>query len=84
MVPGAEDSDAQEEDADAQELRLEVSDTGQGATAVSDGAGSGIRGMTERARLYGGEVEARAHSGGFVLSARFPLHRVVAAEGAPR
>lgn len=77
VAPGAESSAAQE-------LRLEVRDTGQGAAALSDGAGSGIRGMTERARLYGGDVEARAHSDGFVLGARFPLHRVVSAEGTPR
>lgn len=77
VAPGAESSAAQE-------LRLEVRDTGQGAAALSDGAGSGIRGMTERSRLYGGDVEARAHSDGFVLGARFPLHRVVTAEGTPR
>lgn len=77
VAPGAESSAAQE-------LRLEVRDTGRGAAALSDGAGSGIRGMTERARLYGGDVEARAHSDGFVLGARFPLHRVVTAEGTPR
>lgn len=77
VAPGAEGTAAQE-------LALQISDTGHGAAALSDGAGSGIRGMTERARLYGGHVEARAHSGGFLLTARFPLDRVAPGEGAAR
>lgn len=54
-------------------LMLEVRDSGRGAAAPDDGAGSGLLGMTERARLYGGTVTTRAHSGGFDVLARFPL-----------
>ncbi|WP_147103493.1 sensor histidine kinase [Nesterenkonia populi] len=64
---------------DDAELVVEVRDTGQSSAAPSDGAGSGILGMTERARLYGGEVEAQPEPGGFRLTARFPLSRVAAA-----
>ncbi|PRZ17707.1 sensor histidine kinase [Nesterenkonia sandarakina] len=54
-------------------LMLEVRDSGRGAAAPDDGAGSGLLGMTERARLYGGTVTTRAHAGGFDVLARFPL-----------
>ncbi|MGJ9424234.1 sensor histidine kinase [Nesterenkonia halotolerans] len=54
-------------------LMLEVRDTGRGAAAESDGGGSGLLGMAERARLYGGTVQTRAHESGFDVLARFPL-----------
>lgn len=62
------------------ELALEVRDTGQGATD-DDGAGSGLLGMAERAKLYGGSLVARPKGeesleSGFVVEARFPLSRV--------
>lgn len=56
-------------------LMLEVRDSGRGSAAADDGAGSGLLGMTERARLYGGTVTTRAHAGGFDVLARFPLTR---------
>ncbi|GAB3190049.1 sensor histidine kinase [Nesterenkonia suensis] len=54
-------------------LVIEVRDTGRGARAEGDGAGSGLRGMAERARLHGGDVQTRAHAGGFDVVARIPL-----------
>ncbi|NDK33081.1 sensor histidine kinase [Nesterenkonia haasae] len=65
----------------AGELALEISDTGRGAAARNDGAGSGLLGMAERARLYGGSLNAKAKGeesleSGFSVEARFPLERV--------
>lgn len=54
-------------------LVIEVRDTGRGARAEGDGAGSGLLGMAERARLHGGDVQTRAHAGGFDVVARIPL-----------
>ncbi|WP_157984042.1 sensor histidine kinase [Nesterenkonia muleiensis] len=63
------------------ELALEVSDTGRGAQAHNDGAGSGLLGMAERARLYGGTLTAKPKGEeslepGFTVEARFPLDSV--------
>lgn len=58
------------------ELALEIHDTGRGAQAPSDGRGSGLLGMAERARLYGGQVTAHPRQDGFEVMARFPLARV--------
>jgi len=56
------------------ELVLEVADEGGGATAEDGGAGQGLAGMRERARLHGGELDARPVAGrGFVVRARIPL-----------
>jgi signal transduction histidine kinase len=55
------------------ELQLEVRDNGQGS-ATSDGLGHGLVGVSERVKIYGGEMTAGAASeGGFVLSSRLPL-----------
>ncbi|HIW99027.1 MAG TPA: hypothetical protein H9871_02680, partial [Candidatus Nesterenkonia stercoripullorum] len=54
-------------------LMLDVSDTGAGARAVTEGAGSGLLGMQERAALYGGSVSAQPHARGFTVTAEFPL-----------
>lgn len=54
-------------------LVVEVSDDGLGSRAEGDGCGSGLRGMRERAALYGGTVETGAHDGGFDVTASFPL-----------
>jgi signal transduction histidine kinase len=58
-------------------VELEVRDNGHGPIGEGSG-GRGIIGMRERAALYGGRFWAGpAPSGGFIVSARFPL------EGAP-
>jgi signal transduction histidine kinase len=55
------------------ELTLEIADEGPGPGSGGDG-GQGLVGMRERARLYGGELDARSPNGhGFVVRARFPL-----------
>lgn len=55
------------------QLVVRISDTGVGSGADGDGRGSGLLGMDERARLYGGEVTTRAHSDGFDVVLRLPL-----------
>ncbi|MER7519788.1 sensor histidine kinase [Streptomyces sp. NPDC126499] len=56
----------------ADELRLRIEDDGGGAP--EDGPeGSGIRGMAERARAFGGELTARNVPGGFRVDARLPF-----------
>lgn len=65
----------------AGELALQISDTGRGAGAHHDGAGSGLLGMAERARLYGGTLVAGPKGEepletGFTVDARFPLDRL--------
>ncbi|MFJ8631909.1 sensor histidine kinase [Streptomyces sp. NPDC093568] len=58
-----------------EELALSVEDDGRGAAAgpVLAGDGSGIAGMTERARTLGGELAAGARpEGGFAVRARLP------------
>lgn len=55
-------------------LQVEIADDGLGASTVN-GHGFGIIGMGERARLYGGTLEAgpRAGDDGWRVCARFPL-----------
>lgn len=57
------------------ELTLTVEDDGRGSAARPAGAGggSGIAGMTERARALGGELTAGPRpEGGFAVRARLP------------
>ncbi|MFJ9638062.1 sensor histidine kinase [Streptomyces sp. NPDC101178] len=57
------------------ELALAVEDDGRGpaAGAAGPGSGTGITGMTERARALGGELTAgRRPEGGFTVRARLP------------
>jgi signal transduction histidine kinase len=54
-------------------VTLELRDNGGGRTGVdADGtgptAGNGIRGMTERADLYGGQLDAGADTGGWLVT----------------
>ncbi len=61
------------------ELRVDINDDGAGAAAGTAagalaGTGSGLPGMRERARAYGGDVRAGPReSGGWSVSARLPL-----------
>ncbi len=61
---------------DGEWIRLRVRDNGIGFDPddlTSDRRSYGIKGMRERARLVGGEVEVRGHKGrGTVVSARIP------------
>ncbi|WP_406863503.1 histidine kinase [Streptomyces sp. HUAS MG47] len=54
------------------ELRLRIEDDGEGAPE-DEPLGSGIRGMAERARAFGGELTAANTDGGFRVDARLPL-----------
>ncbi|MEU4076723.1 sensor histidine kinase [Streptomyces venezuelae] len=57
----------------ADALRLRIADDGAGAREGRP-LGSGIRGMAERARAFGGELTARnGDGGGFLVDARLPL-----------
>lgn len=72
-------------DEQADELVVMIRDDGEGERAHDDGAGTGLRGMSERVHLYGGTlrygVPARMRLGdlngsGFEVEARFPLDRI--------
>jgi len=55
------------------ELDVEVRDDGEGGEN-GDGGGLGLIGMRERVAAFGGSLEAGpANTGGFSVSARFPL-----------
>ncbi|NUV63595.1 sensor histidine kinase [Streptomyces sp. CAI-85] len=54
------------------ELRVRIEDDGQG-TADTTTRGSGITGMTERARALGGRLTARDTGAGFRVDATLPL-----------
>jgi signal transduction histidine kinase len=56
-------------------LGVEVVDDGSGEVLDPDGPGFGIIGMCERARLYGGSLEAgpRTPDAGWAVRGRFPL-----------
>jgi signal transduction histidine kinase len=64
------------------DVTVSVADTGLPASAPHNGnGGSGLRGMTERAALYGGVVQAGpGATGGWQVTARLPLPAAVEAE----
>lgn len=61
-------------------VELDVTDDGRGASADSDGLGQGLRGMHERASMFGGTVTVGPRAGGgYRVRARLPIPA-----GAPR
>ncbi|NBE54125.1 sensor histidine kinase [Streptomyces boluensis] len=54
------------------DLQVRIEDDGQGSPD-EEAHGSGIRGMAERAKAFGGELTARNTPDGFRVSARLPL-----------
>jgi signal transduction histidine kinase len=61
----------------ADALELTITDDGLGAAAPCDGAGHGLTGMTERAAMYGGSVQAGPRpDGGFGVTAWLPVTSV--------
>jgi signal transduction histidine kinase len=59
---------------DQSELRIEVVDSGTGASVTANGTGRGVVGMQERVAMYGGRLDAGPQSeGGFVVRARLPI-----------
>ena len=62
---------------DEDELRLEITDTGRGASTAAprvEGGGHGLLGMRERVRVFGGELHAGPRpDGGYLVAARLPL-----------
>jgi signal transduction histidine kinase len=63
----------------ANELRIDVTDTGRGKSAATgNGDGHGLAGMRERASAVGGTVEADpGPAGGFRVAARLPFNGTV-------
>ncbi|MFD6136897.1 sensor histidine kinase [Isoptericola sp. NPDC060257] len=59
-------------------VELEVLDDGRGAAATADDPGFGLRGMRERANLYGGTLETGPRRGG-----GFRVHLELPLPGAP-
>ncbi|QCX46330.1 sensor histidine kinase [Arcanobacterium haemolyticum] len=58
------------------DVSLSIVDNGRGASVISDGKGNGIIGMSERAALFGGTLEAGARpGGGFMVRATIPYDR---------
>ncbi len=58
-------------------IELAITDNGIGATAACDGAGHGLTGMSERAAMYGGSVQAGPRpGGGFEVTATLPIAEV--------
>ncbi|MGS2617831.1 sensor histidine kinase [Micromonospora sp. LZ34] len=82
-APGAPTTVVVEPDGGA--LRVEVTDAGTAnGVPTTVGAGSGLRGLSERLRLYGGTLQAgRRLTGGYRVSARFPLEAAATAAGRP-
>jgi signal transduction histidine kinase len=55
-------------------LELSITDNGVGAAAACDGAGHGLKGMSERAAMFGGSVQAGPRpGGGFEVAATLPV-----------
>ncbi|MFI6942641.1 sensor histidine kinase [Streptomyces sp. NPDC050418] len=63
------------------ELRLVIEDNGLGAPD-ENGQGSGIRGMAERARAFGGDLSTENTEHGFRVTARLPFSSITTTQGA--
>jgi signal transduction histidine kinase len=61
-----------------EEVALEVSSELTGPPATADIGGHGLTGMHERARIYGGTLDAGPREGRFVVRAQLPLREPVA------
>ncbi len=58
----------------ADDVQIEVRDDGRGP-CVDDGLGHGLIGISERVKIYGGDLQVgAAGGGGFVVRARLPLN----------
>ncbi|WP_198955526.1 ATP-binding protein [Frankia sp. CcI49] len=59
---------------DDRQLTIGIEDDGRGSAPAGNAGGTGIAGMTERARALGGMLSARpGPAGGFVVRARLPF-----------
>ncbi|MFF3313909.1 sensor histidine kinase [Streptomyces sp. NPDC003035] len=67
----------------ADELRLRIEDDGEGAPEEQP-QGSGIRGMAERARAFGGDLTAHSTAGGFRVDARLPFGAPASTTATPK
>ncbi len=63
----------------AESIELDVTDDGRGAAADTDGHGNGLRGMHERATMFGGAVTAGPRPGG-----GFRVHALIPTVTAPQ
>jgi signal transduction histidine kinase len=57
----------------ADDVLVEVRDSGAGRPGVINGTGRGLAGMRERVRLYGGDVVAEPDGKGFRVQAHIPV-----------
>ena len=70
---------------DAALLSLDVSDDGRGAAADSDGMGQGVRGMGERATMFGGTLTSGPRTGGgFRVHLELPIPALAPEPAQPR
>ena len=65
------------------QLAVTVDDTGAGDRAPSDGRGSGLSGMAERAQIVGGELRTFADEHGFHVHLDVPFGRASAEADSP-
>ena len=67
---------------DGEHISLEVQDAGKGISAEkllqiqSQGCGVGVRGMRERVRQFGGQMDIESNGSGTKVSFRFPFPRI--------